>query len=214
MLCVEVIWLDVWFQNFRDESDFKKSQKRVESEIGSLSKFSDQVCYLCGETSKNSGRRSYLWVSCRFKFQIWLLVSADYLSKKNSKYDRVWVQILRNEPLPILWEVFAYVQNEESCRVAMLHSSSQEQFVFITAKRILGVLMEEKQWMLLRIKGINYSVTIVINHTKKLVWRLQGHPCWHIVLLLQIISLFFLLLLIRCFILYSSCVLKDTLCFQ
>jgi hypothetical protein len=47
----------------------------------------------------------------------------------------------------------------------MLYSSSQERSALVTATGILGVVMEEKQRMLLKIKRINYSVIIVRNHT-------------------------------------------------
>lgn len=47
----------------------------------------------------------------------------EFLATLNSKYDQVRVQILGNELLPSPQDVFAYIQNEESHRSAMLHYS-------------------------------------------------------------------------------------------
>jgi hypothetical protein len=43
----------------------------------------------------------------------------------------VRVQIFGKEPLPSLQEVFSYIQNEESCRSALLHPSSQTQSALV-----------------------------------------------------------------------------------
>jgi hypothetical protein len=57
----------------------------------------------------------------------------EFLGGLNSEYDLVRVQIFGKEPLPSLQEVFSYIQNEESRRSTMLHSSSQSQSALVGA---------------------------------------------------------------------------------
>lgn len=69
------------------------------------------------------------------------------------------------EPFSSLLEAFAYIKDEESCRGAMLHSSSQDWSTLVTAshrtgKGILRVMIAGKQWM----RRINCFVITIINH--------------------------------------------------
>jgi hypothetical protein len=57
----------------------------------------------------------------------------EFLGGLNSEYDPVRVHIFGKEPLPSLQEVFSYIQNEESRRSTMLHSSSQSQSALVGA---------------------------------------------------------------------------------
>jgi hypothetical protein len=59
----------------------------------------------------------------------------EFLGGLNSKYDPMCVQIFGNEPLPSLQEVFSYIQNKESRRSTMLHSSSQTQSALVGASQ-------------------------------------------------------------------------------
>jgi cobalamin biosynthesis Mg chelatase CobN len=57
----------------------------------------------------------------------------EFLCGLNSEYDPVRVHIFGKEPLPSLQEVFSYIQNEESRRSTMFHSSSQSQSALVRA---------------------------------------------------------------------------------
>lgn len=62
----------------------------------------------------------------------------EFLGRLNSEYDPVWIQIFGKEPLPSLQEGFSYIQNEESRRSTMFHSSSQTQSALVgTSQRTL-----------------------------------------------------------------------------
>lgn len=81
----------------------------------------------------------------------------EFLVGLNSEYDQIRVQILVEESLPYLREAFAYVQNEESSRGAILHSSPGNDHPWLLhlttlEKGILRVMIAKKQWVVLRMK--------------------------------------------------------------
>ena len=46
----------------------------------------------------------------------------DFLAGLNLEYDQIRVQVLGRSPFPTLREAYALVQQEESCRSAMVHA--------------------------------------------------------------------------------------------
>jgi hypothetical protein len=107
----------------------------------------------------------------------------EFLGGLNSEYDPVRVQIFGKEPLPSLQEVFSYIQNEESCRSTMLHSSSQTPFALVSASprhsrgdfksrdggRITDATFDDKDKLFC--DHCNRS-----RHTRETCWRLNGRP--------------------------------------
>ncbi|GFZ12733.1 hypothetical protein Acr_23g0011180 [Actinidia rufa] len=57
----------------------------------------------------------------------------EFLAGLNPEYDQIRVQILGNEPLPSLQEVYSYVQHEESRREIMLHPPPPENSGLVTS---------------------------------------------------------------------------------
>jgi hypothetical protein len=55
----------------------------------------------------------------------------EFLGGLNLEFDLVRVLIFRKEPLPLLQKAFSYIQNLESRRSTMLHSSSKTQSALV-----------------------------------------------------------------------------------
>jgi hypothetical protein len=107
----------------------------------------------------------------------------EFLGRLNSEYDPVPVQIFGKEPLPSLQEVFSYIQNEESRRSTMLHSSSQSQSALVGATqltpsnsskfrdrdRTANATSDDKDKLFC--DHCNRS-----RHTQETCWKLHGRP--------------------------------------
>jgi hypothetical protein len=107
----------------------------------------------------------------------------EFLGRLNSEYDPMRVQIFGKESLPSLQEVFSYIQNEESHRSTMLHSSSQSQSALVGTTqrtptnssrfrdkdRIADEASDDKDKLFC--DHCNRS-----RHTRETCWKLQGRP--------------------------------------
>ncbi|XP_028084053.1 uncharacterized protein LOC114285227 [Camellia sinensis] len=57
----------------------------------------------------------------------------DFLAGLKLEYDQIHAQVLGRSPFPTLCEAYALVQQEESSRSAMVHSSIQDHFALVIA---------------------------------------------------------------------------------
>ncbi|KAJ7978776.1 Retrovirus-related Pol polyprotein from transposon TNT 1-94 [Quillaja saponaria] len=55
----------------------------------------------------------------------------DFLAGLNLEYDQIRVQVLERDPFPNLRQTYAYVQQEESRRIAMLHVGTHERSAMV-----------------------------------------------------------------------------------
>ncbi|GAV69859.1 UBN2_3 domain-containing protein [Cephalotus follicularis] len=105
------------------------------------------------------------------KFQKWVDKECvfDFLARLTLEYDQTRSQILGRDPFPSLRQAYAYVQKEESRRIAMMLSNTQDRSALVA-----NLTQKAKETMDRdQIKCDHCGKT---RHTKETCWKLHGRP--------------------------------------
>ncbi|KAJ7951046.1 Retrovirus-related Pol polyprotein from transposon TNT 1-94 [Quillaja saponaria] len=104
----------------------------------------------------------------------------DFLAGLNLEYDQIRVQVLGRDPFPNLRQTYAYVQQEESRRIAMLHVVTRERSAMVATpipKESKGVHTRGIEIARGSDKDdLQCDYCGKTRHTRDTCWKLHGRP--------------------------------------